>query len=93
MARGKLAPSRVNRLGRRERAVLYRAAAVTRGGGEGGWEERGSSSCFNCAPDRITVLGTGTDADAGNTKAMGTTRGRSLGWQQDMEHAVSPPML
>jgi len=38
-------------------------------------------------------VGAGTDADAGNTKATGATRGRSLGWQQDIVHAVMPFLL
>jgi hypothetical protein len=93
MTRGNLAAAKVSQLGRRERTVLYRAAAATRGGGESGSEARGSSSCFNCVLDRVAAVGVGTDANAGNTKAIGAKRNRSLGWQQDIVHAVMPLTL
>jgi hypothetical protein len=93
IARGSGAAARVNQCAWEGAGDLYAAAAIRRGGGERGLAARENSRELRDAKRGVSSPDNGRDVSAGNTNAIGETSGRSVGWQQDIVQAVSPPML
>ncbi len=77
MARDERTATRVNKNDWKERADLYRAAVVKRGGGERGSMVRGSSICFSVPTNGIESVGADADARCGKRKVTAARRGRS----------------
>jgi hypothetical protein len=77
---------------RGERAALYRAEAVNRGGGESGLTNREISKELASRMERITSLAAGTKLAGGKTNTPGISAGLDELLQQDIEHDVIPLM-